>query len=118
LDKGKEAESRACRVLQQEGYQLVARNYSCRTGEIDIIMLDDDCLVFVEVRMRSNPGYGTGAETITPSKQQKLAKTAALFLQQHTKFRHSPCRFDVVSLGTTSRWQEPLIIKNAFQPTC
>ena len=67
-------------------------------GEIDIIMKDDDSLVFVEVRYRKTNNFGSGAESITPSKQKKLIKTASLYLQRHAKLNQCPARFDVVSI--------------------
>ncbi|MCW8901366.1 MAG: YraN family protein, partial [Gammaproteobacteria bacterium] len=95
------------------------RNYHCRFGEIDLIMQDGDSLVFVEVRYRRNNHFGSGAETVTASKQSKLVKTASAYLQQHAKLNQYPARFDVVSItGAVEKSNIHNIefdwIKNAF----
>jgi len=91
-------ESLACEYLQSNGLKLLERNFNCRFGEIDLIMQNADSLVFVEVRYRRNKDFGSGAESVTPSKQSKLIKTASAYLQQHAKLGKCPARFDVVSI--------------------
>lgn len=78
-------------------------------GEIDLIMIDGNILVFVEVRMRSSPGFMTGAESITRSKISRLIKTATFYLQTHPQPEDREFRFDVLSMGSRFDW-----IKNAF----
>ncbi len=107
---GAEAERIAATFLQQQGLILLENNYSCRYGEIDLIMRDGKTLVFVEVRMRSNHQFGGAAASITPAKQQKLKHTAEHYLQQR---RVPACRFDAILMS------EPKIeaiewVKNAF----
>lgn len=97
-EQGEYTESLACRFLEGKGFKLIEKNFNCKAGEIDIIMKDNDSLVFVEVRYRRNNNYGSGAESITASKQSKLIKTASLYLQQHAKLNKYPARFDVVSM--------------------
>ena len=97
-EQGEYTESLACRFLEGKGFKLIEKNFNCKVGEIDIIMKDNDSLVFVEVRYRRNNNYGSGAESITASKQSKLIKTASLYLQQHAKLNKYPARFDVVSM--------------------
>lgn len=97
-EQGEHTENLACRFLEDKGFKLLKRNYHCRFGEIDLIMQDNDTLVFVEVRYRRNNDFGSGAETVTPSKQAKLVKTASVYLQQHAKLSQYPARFDVVSI--------------------
>lgn len=70
-------------------------------GEIDLIMLDKQTLVFIEVRFRKNNNFGGGLESITPGKQQKLRNTAELYLQKHTHYENA--RFDVVSMSKNTQ---------------
>lgn len=106
---GDEAEHRALQYLERKGLTLVTRNFSCRRGEIDLIMQDADCLVFVEVRMRNNPDHGSGADTVTRSKMRKLAITAEVFLNSQQIPENLDCRFDVVSVDDKIDW-----IQHAF----
>lgn len=101
--------------LKKQGLTLVEKNFNSRFGEIDLIMLDNSALVFVEVRFRANTSYGSGAETVNFRKQQKIIKTAQLYLQANKKMQQRDCRFDVVSVTLAA--QEPLIEwhQNAFQ---
>ena len=92
------AERQAERFLKQHGYLVLKKNYSTRMGEIDLILQKSDLLVFVEVRMRSNKRYGTGADTVTKTKQKKLIRTAEHYLQRHPNFGNTSMRFDVVSI--------------------
>ena len=88
------AEELACRFLQQQGLRLLGRNYQCRYGEIDLIMEQDDALVFVEVRYREDTRCGSSAETIDARKRERLLKTAQHYLR--TSAKDQPCRFDAV----------------------
>lgn len=97
-EQGEYTESLACQYLENKGFKLIEKNFNCRVGEIDLIMKDNDSLVFVEVRYRRSNNFGSGAESITTSKQSKLIKTASLYLQQHAKLNKYPARFDVVSI--------------------
>ena len=95
---GEYTESLACEYLEKKGFKLLERNFNCRFGEIDLIMQHSDNLVFVEVRYRRSNDFGSGAESITTSKQSKLIKTASAYLQRHAKLNKYPARFDVVSI--------------------
>jgi putative endonuclease len=112
---GKQAESLACEYLQRQGLHDIERNYRTRTGEVDLIMQDGRTLVFVEVRFRSNPNYGSGADSVTRRKQDKLINTALYYLQQHPHYAHWETRFDVVSISSPANHPEFEWIKNAFQ---
>ena len=94
---GQEAERVAEQFLRNQGFEPVERNYSSRYGEIDLIMQQGLLLVFVEVRMRNNPGYGSGADTVTPAKQRRIIRTAQHFLKRHGTRRWQDYRFDVIS---------------------
>ena len=98
-EQGQYTESLACEYLEAKGLKLIEKNYNCRLGEIDLIMQDNDSLVFVEVRYRRSNNFGSGAESITNRKQSKLIKTASLYLQQNAKLNKYPARFDVVSIS-------------------
>lgn len=114
LAVGKNAEEIACQHLETQKLRLVAKNFRCKLGEIDLIMMDKDTLVFVEVRLRNNTGYGDGAQTVTATKQRKLRNTAKLYLQTHFGNRPPPCRFDVVSIAIERGKPQIDWIKDAF----
>ena len=101
LQQGEDAEAACCKYLQSQGLRLVDKNFSCRSGEIDIIMLDKTTLVFVEVRFRKNNTFGGGLESITLSKQKKLRNTAELYLQKNNQYKNA--RFDVVSMSKNNQ---------------
>lgn len=111
---GQTQENLACEYLQQQGLRLVLRNFSCKLGEIDLIMRDKDMLVFVEVRFRKNNNFGGGIASITYHKQKKLIRTAQLYLTQQKLTNHVPCRFDVVSLSADPDGDNIHWIPNAF----
>lgn len=99
-------EQRACAELQRAGLKLLARNYSTRYGELDLVMMDGDTVVFVEVRHRLTSGWGSAATSVNAGKQGKLIRTAQLWLADHPQHAHRACRFDVVSYdGPTDRAQ-------------
>jgi len=94
---GQTAEARAAAFLQARGLKLLARNWRCRFGEIDLIMRDGATLVFIEVRLRSRNDFGGAAASVTPAKQRKLLAAARQYLA--TLKTLPPCRFDVVALS-------------------
>ena len=115
---GADAENVAYRYLQQHGLTAVRRNFRCRLGELDLIMQDGRCLVVVEVRFRGSKSFVTAGLTIDNRKQQKIIRTAAMFLAWNERFADNPIRFDVVGINadahgdTTIEW-----IRDAFRPT-
>lgn len=114
--RGQQYEQQALAFLEQAGLELVSKNWSCRLGEIDLIMRDQKTLVFVEVRFRKNQQFGGALESIDQHKQNKLNVTAETFLQQNSNWNDYNCRFDVVLVEAT---QTPHIheinwIKDAF----
>ncbi|NVJ62587.1 MAG: YraN family protein [Gammaproteobacteria bacterium] len=100
----------ARKYLEDKGFVWIKSNYSQAGGEIDLIMLDDETLVFIEVRSRKNNAYGTAAETIGKAKQSKLLNTAEHFILSKKEFSKLNCRFDVVSYDNGKL----NYIKNAF----
>lgn len=97
---GARAEDEAAAFLRRRGIQLIARNWRCRHGEIDLIVRDGDCLVFVEVRLRRGAGlFGGAAESVTAAKRARLLAAARLYLARMPEL---PCRFDVMLMGGQS----------------
>ncbi len=111
-ETGGRAEQYALDYLKSHGLKLVTRNFLCRMGEIDLIMLHRNHLVFVEVRYRKNSLYGTPAATISRTKQSRLTRTANFYLQQHGVDK--PCRFDVVAIVSQPEVKIEWI-QNAFE---
>lgn len=113
LRDGYAAETAACQHLEGKGLLLIERNYRCSFGEIDLIMRDDETLVFVEVRRRRNVSFGTPAETVGPRKQKRLRASAEHYLQRHATLSQNPCRFDIVAI-TNDRSADIEWLRNAF----
>ena len=109
------AESEARHYLETHGLKFVKRNFRCKSGEVDLVMLDGDIIVFVEVRYRSSSQFGAGFETITNTKQRRLITAASLFLVRHRRFSKHCCRFDVVSVSGRNYHPHLLWIRDAFQ---
>jgi putative endonuclease len=99
---GRAAENAAEDFLQQQGCKTLQRNFRCRMGEIDLVVRDGDCLVFAEVRFRRSGQHGSGAESITHTKRQKLIRSAAYYLRTQKISSHQVCRFDVLSVRQTN----------------
>ena len=111
---GRSAETLALCHLSGKGLRLLERNWSCRSGELDLVMLDGDTVVFVEVRYRRHAAWGGAVESVDMRKQQKLIKAAQLFLQKESRWAKHPCRFDVVAIAATGDNQDLNWIRNAF----
>ena len=95
---GARAELLAQQYLLGCGLKLVNANVACAQGEIDLIMLDGDTLVFIEVRWRKSAAYGGAAVSVTPHKLAKLMRACEMFLQHEPAWRDRPCRIDVIAL--------------------
>src|SRR5689334_22678409 len=93
---GTQAENSAAAFLEQQGFEIVARNFLRRVGELDLVARDGDLLVVAEVRTRADDRFGGAAASVTPSKQRRIAMTAALFLDQHPELRRCRVRFNVL----------------------
>lgn len=105
---GDKGEREAARYLIAKGYKILARQYRNRQGELDLIALDGDCVVFVEVKTRSSVASGHPAESVTPAKQSQLTRLALVFLKQHRLLEHR-ARFDVVAITWSTQSREPVI---------
>jgi len=108
--KGTVHENSAADWLVARGFRIVERNYRCKMGELDIIALSDPntrrkaqpTLHFVEVRYRKNNRFGGAAASVTLAKQQRLRRTAALFLHSHPPFSNHRAQFDVITITGTN----------------
>lgn len=94
---GLDGEATAAVFLKKLGYKIIAKNFHSRFGEIDIIAIEKNTIVFVEVKLRSNNNFGTPLEAITRSKLEKLKKTAYYFLTINS-LSNSDFRFDAIEI--------------------
>lgn len=83
---------------ERNGLRLVARNFNCRYGELDLVMRDGDVLAFIEVRYRRGHGYGGAVASVGAAKRARLVAAAQMFLQAHPAWARHACRFDVVAI--------------------
>ena len=94
---GQAGEELACSHLRHEGFEIVERNYRCRSGELDVVARDGDVTVFVEVKQRRDSSYGEGYEAVTFGKRRRVVRAARLYAASHD-LEEQPMRFDVVSV--------------------
>ena len=112
---GRQAEQLAFEFLLAHDLSPVARNFNTRGGEIDLVMLDGNCLAFIEVRFRATSDFSPPSETVDRHKQRKLVRTAALFVARNRRFANHRMRFDVLAIeGLQSPEFEWL--QDAFRP--
>jgi len=110
---GKEAELHALYFLQQQGLSLITQNYRAKTGEIDLIMQDQEHTVFVEVKFRQSETYGDAMALVSLSKQRRIIQTATRYLLEQNSFNTTFARFDIVAIFAQPK--EISWIKNAFE---
>ena len=95
---GQWGEKRCEKFLKRKGLKKLTRNFSCKTGEIDLVMVDTDrTIVFVEVKTRADESFAPAESVITPAKKNKMYRTARYFLTIH-EIENRPFRFDVVTI--------------------
>lgn len=109
---GAEGEAAACEALQCAGMTILERNYRRPTGEIDVIARDRRTIVFVEVKRRSSLRYGSPAEAVNRTKQQRIIRTAQIYLSENA-LDDASVRFDVVEVLPDAIRH----IRNAFDAT-
>ena len=108
---GSLAENSAAAFLESQGFAIVARNFTRRIGELDVVARAEDLLVIAEVRTRASDHYGGAAASIGRAKQRRIAATAALFLQCRPELRRCRVRFDVIVIRDGAiEW-----LKHAFE---
>lgn len=114
---GRWGEKRCGKFLKSKGLKSLARNFSCKTGEIDLIMVAPDrTIVFVEVKTRTDEDFAPTESVITPAKKNKLFRTARYFLATNN-IENRPYRFDVVTIVLPPTGQPKIKhYKNAFVP--
>jgi putative endonuclease len=111
---GGRGEEFACSYMRDSGMKLLARNYRCRAGEIDVIARAGETVVFVEVKTRSGVGFGTAAEAVTRGKQRKLVRAARRYIAEH-ELEGGGFRFDVAEVYAAGGGMEINYIQNAFE---
>ena len=103
-------EQKALAYLESNDLICLEKNFCCKLGELDLIMQEQQTVVFVEVRYRKQNKFGSALESVTPSKQAKLIRAANVYLTQHNLHNNTACRFDVISFDQEHiNW-----IKDAF----
>lgn len=114
---GAKAEQLALDYLTARGLRCLRRNFFCRLGEIDLIMHDGDCLVFVEVRLRTRNRFSTAAQSVGIVKQRKIIRTASFFLLGARQYANAIMRFDVVAIDSTETGNYAIQwLRDAFRP--
>lgn len=108
---GREGEVLACKFLKKNGYSIIEQNFKKRHGDIDIVALDGETLVFVEVKARRTRTYGQAVEAITPWKVRALIQSAHFYKLQHPQFPEA-MRIDVVAIDYTEKSPRIELIKN------
>lgn len=114
--KGQESEDLAVRWLEHRGLRLMLRNYTCRCGELDLVMQDQEHLVVVEVKFRGRNALVSGPESVTPTKQARLVRAAMHLLQRHPQLQAQPVRFDVLAITGEEHHRKIDWLRDAFQP--
>lgn len=114
---GDRGERAAVRYLKNRGFRIVAQQYSTPWGELDIVAIDEQVVVFVEVKTRKTIVAGHPFEAVTQEKQSKLTRMALAYMKQHKLLEYS-ARFDVISILWPDAERTPEIthIRNAFEP--
>lgn len=111
---GNRGEARAARYLRRRGYKILARGSRLFPGELDLVALDRDTIVFVEVKTRRSADVGHPAEAVTPAKQRRLTRLAVTFLKHHGLLER-PARFDVIAITWPERGRPTIEhFENAF----
>jgi len=113
---GQRGEAAAERYLRRLGHKILARGRRLAPGELDLVSLDGQTIVFVEVKTRQTPKAGHPAEAVDPAKQRRLTRLAVTFLKRHGLLDH-PGRFDVVAVTWPEGQRRPAIehFQNAFE---
>ena len=95
---GKEYEDITADYLERRGMRIIARNFRCRRGEIDIIGIHEGCLVFVEVKYRKDNSRGAAEEAVGVNKQKRICYTSDYFRISHKQYQNLQVRYDVVAV--------------------
>jgi len=114
---GRWGEKRCEKFLKRKGLKILTRNFSCKTGELDLVMVDtDSTIVFVEVRTKADSDFATPEDSITTPKKTRLLRTARYFLATNN-IHDRPYRFDIVAIVLDKNARPDIKhYKNAFIP--
>jgi putative endonuclease len=112
-DLGDRGERAAEEFLRRQRYTIVARNYQCPVGEIDLVALDGSTIVFVEVKVRTHGAAGSPLEAVGPRKQRQIARVARYYLSTH-RLHDRDARFDVVGISWENDAPRLELVRNAF----
>jgi putative endonuclease len=112
-ERGRAGEDAAQQVYERRGYVVVARNWRCPLGELDLVLLRRDLLVFCEVKTRSGAAFGGGYEAVSWSKRRKIRSLAEAYIQEHG-FAHADVRFDVASVWLSRGRPDVEVFEDAF----
>ena len=116
---GASGERIAALLLEQAGCTIIARNWHCRGGELDLVALDGEILVCVEVRVRTEAGHGSAAESVVGGKTKRVLHAVAAFIAAHLEHSDRLVRIDVVAitLDRAGRIIETLHLRDAINET-
>lgn len=110
---GSEKEALAEEYLRKKGYRILERNFRCKLGEVDIIAMHQNFLVFIEVKYRASADFGQPTDAVNYKKQVRISNVASYYVYSHRQYANHNCRFDVVSIVGN----EITLYQNAF-PYC
>ena len=111
---GSEGERQAETYLRHQRYVILRRNYRCRAGEVDLVALDGHTVVFVEVKTRTQEGFGSPLEAVDRRKQRQIRRAAQYYLREN-RLHDRNARFDVVGVWCARGEIHCLLVKNAFE---
>ena len=114
---GQAAEALAADLVRAEGLEVIARNFRCRAGELDLVCCDGDLLVVIEVRRRTRVDFGGAAGSVGAAKQRRIRRATLYFLAGEPRWRHHRLRFDVIAVSGSAA-SAPVVdwLRDAFRP--
>jgi putative endonuclease len=114
---GTQSELLAADFLQARGLKVLARNFRCKTGELDLVCLDHEVLAIIEVRQRRSQEFGGALQSVTWCKQRKIIRATRYLLQRQAGWAARAVRFDVVAVEGPPGAQRLVWVKDAFRAT-
>jgi putative endonuclease len=115
--RGTQSEQLAADFLQARGLKVLARNFRCKTGELDLVCLDHEVLAIIEVRQRGSQKFGGALQSVTWCKQRKIIRTTRYLLQRQAVWQGRVVRFDVVAVEGPPGAHRLVWVKDAFRAT-
>jgi putative endonuclease len=110
VSAGRDGESRAAAYLEASGFKIVARNVRSRYGELDLVALEDQTIVFIEVKTWSVYTFDDLSYSVNPGKQRRIIETAKYFLSVHREYNSMAVRFDVIFISPAATTDSEKII--------